>query len=68
MQAVLALVARADAASYAGQAQARGLLPIQLELEMEMHTHPVDWAGLKPMPPGMVIGACRKMHCGAGRG
>ena len=68
MQAVLALLARADAASYAGQAQARGLLPIQLELEMEMHTHPVDWAGLKPMPPGMVIGACRKMHCGAGRG
>jgi len=68
MRALLAVLGRRDAASYAGRAQAKGLLPIQLEMEIEMHTHPVDWAGITPMPQGMVMGACRKLRCGESRG
>ncbi|MBR8656290.1 pilus assembly protein [Achromobacter sp. Marseille-Q0513] len=53
-----------DPRSYAGQALARGLLPIVVELEMEMHSHPADWSRLRPWPEGMVPGICRKRDCG----
>lgn len=62
-RALLAWLARGDGSSYASAALRLGLLPIKLTLEIEMHTHPVDWAGVKPMPPGMVIGACHDAHC-----
>ena len=53
-----------DARGYAGQALARGLLPIVVELDMEMHSHPADWSRLRPWPEGMVSGACRRLRCG----
>ena len=53
-----------DARGYAGQALARGLLPIVVELDMEMHSHPADWSRLRPWPGGMVSGACRRLRCG----
>ena len=46
-----------DARGYAGQALARGLLPIVVELDMEMHSHPADWSRLRPWPEGMVSGS-----------
>ncbi len=64
IRVLLRLLARADPASYTGAAWARGWLPIQMTLEIEMHTHPVDWAGVTPMPRGMVMGACTAAHCG----
>lgn len=53
-----------DARGYAGQALARGLLPIVVELDMEMHSHPADWSRLRPWPEGMVSGASRRLRCG----
>lgn len=63
IRALLALLGRNDTARYVGAARAKGLLPIQVELDIEMHTHPVDWAGLTPLPVGMVIGACHDARC-----
>ncbi|CAB3844540.1 hypothetical protein LMG26858_01379 [Achromobacter anxifer] len=63
LRALLAALA-VDAASYAGNAQARGLLPVRMELETEMHSHPVDWAHRAPQPAGIVYGECRSLRCG----
>ncbi|MNY04393.1 TadE-like protein [compost metagenome] len=62
LRALLALLGRGDD-SYAGLAQAKGLLPIRVELETEMHTHPVDWARKSPHPAGMVYGECSRIRC-----
>lgn len=62
LRALLAGLAGADG-SYANAARASGLAPIGMELDMEMHSHPVDWRGGQPYPPGMVAGACRGLHC-----
>ena len=64
IRVLLRRLVRADPASYASAAWARGWLPIQMTLEIEMHTHPVDWAGVTPTPRGMVMGACTATHCG----
>ncbi len=53
-----------DGNSYAGNAQAKGLLPMRMELETEMHSHPVDWARRTPQPDGIVYGGCRSLRCG----
>ncbi|MGB3432293.1 TadE/TadG family type IV pilus assembly protein [Achromobacter sp.] len=53
-----------DLNSYAGNAQAKGLLPLRMELETEMHSHPVDWARRMPQPAGIVYGECRSLRCG----
>lgn len=63
LRALLAALG-ADRSSYAGNAQARGLLPLRMELETEMHSHPVDWARRTPQPAGIVYGECRSMRCG----
>lgn len=63
LRALLAALGH-DGASYAGNAQARGLLPLRMELEMEMHSHPVDWARRAPQPAGIVYGECRSLRCG----
>lgn len=63
LRALLAVLGR-DGASYAGRAQTRGLLPIQVELETEMHSHPADWARRAPPPAGIVYGECRSVRCG----
>ena len=63
LRALLAALAD-DGASYAGHAQARGLLPVRMELEIEMHSHPVDWARRTPQPAGIVYGECRSLRCG----
>ncbi|WP_052096982.1 TadE/TadG family type IV pilus assembly protein [Achromobacter sp. RTa] len=62
LRALLAALGR-DASSYAGHAQARGLLPIRVELEMEMQSHPAEWARRTP-PAGFVHGECRSLRCG----
>ena len=62
LRGLLAVLGR-DEDSYAGLAQAKGLLPIRVELEMEMHTHPVDWARKTPRTAGVVHGACSRVHC-----
>ncbi|ADP14951.1 TadE-like family protein 1 [Achromobacter xylosoxidans A8] len=63
LRALLAALG-SDVDSYAGNAQARGLLPLRMELEMEMHSHPADWARRTPQPAGIVYGDCRSMRCG----
>lgn len=65
LRALLALLGRQDA-SYAGRALTKGLLPVVVELEHEMHSHPVDWAGKRPYPEGVVYGECRQLRCGPG--
>lgn len=62
LRALLAGLAQADG-SYAAAARAQGLAPIGMELELEMHSHPVDWRGGQPYPPGMTAGTCRSLHC-----
>lgn len=63
LRALLAGLAGGADGSYANAARANGLAPIGMELEVEMHSHPVDWRGAQPYPPGMVAGACRGLHC-----
>lgn len=62
LRALLAVLGR-QSDSYAGLAQAKGLLPIRVELETEMHSHPVDWARKTPRPAGMVYGECSLPRC-----
>ncbi|WP_242702633.1 MULTISPECIES: TadE/TadG family type IV pilus assembly protein [Achromobacter] len=63
LRALLAVLGP-DINSYAGNAQAKGLLPLRMELETEMHSHPADWARRTPQPAGIVYGECRSVRCG----
>ncbi|WP_165359073.1 TadE/TadG family type IV pilus assembly protein [Achromobacter agilis] len=63
LRALLGLLGR-NTDSYAGHAQARGLLPLRVELEMEMQSHPAEWARRARHPAGIVYGECRSVRCG----